>query len=155
MVVDQVVALLDDLPGNGPRDSFRLGSIGLSRIEPVHVLAVHGIEVRNFLQEGCDVQERHDDQRSGQARGIGRLRQLLQGDDRRVLGPVRAGDERQHGSRFGAVDDNDGDVGRRIYTGRHPYITGGSLARTRSRSTHGNVRRPSGSAESQHQHNAL
>jgi hypothetical protein len=69
----------------------------LPRVEAVHALAVDRVDVRDLLLEGRRVQERHEDHGARDVGGIEVLDELLDGDDRGVLGAVRAGDESEDG----------------------------------------------------------
>jgi hypothetical protein len=92
------------------------------------MLVVDGIDMRHLLQERRDVDQRQDDHSARELRWIDGGSQLFQGDDRRILRAVGAGDKSQDRARLGAVDYDDGDIRSRINAGRNLQIPGGSLA---------------------------
>jgi hypothetical protein len=104
-----------------------------ARIEAVHVLAIHRIQVRNLLRERWHVDQRYDDQRSRKLRRIGSLSQFLEREDGRVLGAVRSGHEGEHWPCFGAVDHDHRDARGRIHASRDDDIAGGLLPAARGR----------------------
>ena len=75
----------------------------IAGIEPVHALVVGRVDVRHELLERRHVDDRHEDQRAGELGRLDRVDQLLDRDDRRVFGAVRAGDDREAPARLGAV----------------------------------------------------
>jgi hypothetical protein len=117
--VDEVVAALHDLPRHREQRALGLRSVGAPRVETVHALAVHRIDVRDLLLERRDVHERDEDDGPRERRRIERRDQFLHRRDRRVLGAVRAGDERQHGPGPRAADHRDGDLRPRVRPGRN------------------------------------
>ncbi len=70
MVVDQVVAAIDDLFGDEVGGAIGLRAIGFAGIEAVHALVVHRIDVRDFLFEGSNVDQRNEDDRAGDCGGV-------------------------------------------------------------------------------------
>ena len=72
--VDEVIAPLDDLRGDGVRGPLGLRAIRTPGIHAIHVLAVHRVEVRHDLRERRHVEQRHDDERAGERRRVHRGR---------------------------------------------------------------------------------
>ena len=88
--VDQVIAFLYNLFRDHVRRALGLRPAHGARIEPIHALVVDGIDMRHEALERRDVDERHEDQRAGELRGIDRVDQLPDRDDRGVFGTMRA-----------------------------------------------------------------
>ena len=126
--VDQVVAALDDLLRHRVERPLRLRPIRLAGVEAVHALAVDGIDVGDLLLERRRVEERNQDDRAGDLRRVELFDQLLDRDDRGVLGAVRAGDQREHRTGLRPVDDGDRDVEPRVGAGGDREDSGRLLA---------------------------
>ena len=92
VVVDQVVAAVDDLFGDEVGGAFSLGAVGFAGVEAIHALVVDGVYVRNFLQERRDVDERKQDDGAGELSGIDGRDQFFHRDDGGVFRAVGAGD---------------------------------------------------------------
>ena len=58
VVVDEVVAAVDDFLGDEEGGAVGLRAVGFAGIEAVHAFVVDGIDVRDFQLEGRDVDER-------------------------------------------------------------------------------------------------
>src|SRR5467141_495865 len=128
MVVDEVIAAVDDFPGDEERSSLGLRAVGFAGIEAVHALVVDGIDVGNFLLEGLDIDEWDENDGAGDLLGVESGDELFNGNDGGVFGAVGAGDECEDFAGLGAVYDNDGDVCRCVDACRDIEIAGGFLA---------------------------
>ena len=64
--IDDDVGALDDLIGNEGERALRLCAVRVARILRVHPLLVDRIEMHGHLLEGSDVEQRRDDDRSGE-----------------------------------------------------------------------------------------
>jgi len=111
MVVDEVVAAVDDFLGDEVGGALGLRAIGFAGVKPVHAFVVDGIDVGDFLFEGLNVDERNEDDGARDLRGVESGDEFFDGDDGDVFGAVSAGDEREDFAGFGAVYDDDGDAG--------------------------------------------
>ena len=69
------------------------------------------------LRERRYVEQRRDDHRAGDHRGIEPADQSLQRHDRGVLGAVTSRDQREHWAGLGSVDHRDREIRRRIGCG--------------------------------------
>ncbi len=92
VVVDEVVAAVDDLFGDEERGALGLRAVGFAGVEAVHAFVVGGIDVGDFLLEGGDVDERNEDDDAGKLRGVEGGDEFFDGDDGGVFGAVGAGD---------------------------------------------------------------
>ena len=128
VVVDEVVATVDDLFGDEEGGALGLRAVGFARIESVHAFAVDGIDVRDFLLEGGDVDEGDENNDAGDLGGVESVDEFFDCDDGSVFGAVGTGDEGDGFAGLGAVDDNDGDVGGGVNAGGDFEIAGGFLA---------------------------
>src|SRR6266850_1248852 len=128
MVVDEIVATVDDLFGDEEGGALGLRAVGFAGVEAVHAFVVDGIDVGDFLFEGRDVDERNEDDDAGELRGVENVDEFFDGDDGGVFGAMRSGDEGENSSRLCAVDDDDGDAGGGIDAGRDFEVAGGFLA---------------------------
>src|SRR5713226_9509050 len=128
VVVDEVVAAVDDFLGDEVRGALGLGAVGFAGIKAVHAFVVDGIDVGNFLFERLDVDERDEDYGAGNLGGVENGDEFFDGDDGDVFGAVSAGDEREDFAGLGAVDDDDRDAGSGVDTGRNCESAGGFFA---------------------------
>src|SRR2546427_419959 len=128
VVVDKVVAAVDDLFGDQEGGALGLRAVGFAGVEAVHAFVVGGIDVGDFLLEGGDVDERNENDDAGDLRGVEGVDEFFDGDDGSVLGAVGAGDERENFAGLCAVDDDDGDVGGGVDAGGDFEVAGGFLA---------------------------
>src|SRR6266851_1860643 len=130
VVVDEVVAAVDDFPGDEVGGTLGLRAVGFAGVETVHAFVVDGIDVRDFLLEGLDVDERDEDDCAGDLGGVESDDELFDGDYGDVFGAVGAGDEGEDFAGLGAVDYDDGDAGGgvdacRNFEGASGFLAGG------------------------------
>src|SRR5258708_2082728 len=119
VVVDEIVAAVDDFLGDEVGGAFGLCAVGFAGVEAVHAFVVHRIDVRDFLLEGLNVDERNEDDGAGDLRGVESGDEFFDGDDGNIFSAVSAGDEREDSSGLRAVDDDDGDAGGGVDGGRN------------------------------------
>jgi len=58
VVIDKIITSVDDLFGDKEGRTFSLGPIGLPGVEAIHALVIDGVNVRDLLFEGLNVDER-------------------------------------------------------------------------------------------------
>src|SRR5476649_2779247 len=126
--IDQVVALLDDFSGDHERRAIALRAVRVAGIAAVHALVVRRVHVRRELLERRHVDHRHEDQRARQVRRVHGVNQRFDGENRRVLGAVRARDDGEDRPGPGAVEDGDRNIVASVRAGRHPHDAVGLLA---------------------------
>ena len=81
------------------------------------LLLSSGIHVRDFLLEGQDIYERHEDYRAGDLGGIDFVDEALNGNDGGVFGAVGAGNYGENRAGLGATDDHYGDARAGVHSG--------------------------------------
>src|SRR6201982_529063 len=81
VVVEKIIASIDDLFGDKQGRTFSLRPIGLARVEAVHALVIDGVNMGDLLFEGLDVDERHKDNSAGDLRGIKQADKFFNRDD--------------------------------------------------------------------------
>src|SRR5882672_3484151 len=128
MVVNEVIAAVDDFLGDEERSALGLRAVGFAGIEAVHALVVDGIDVGNFLLEGLDIDEWDENDGAGDLLGVESGDELFNGNDGGVFGAVGAGDKCEDFAGLGAVYHDDGDVCRGVDTCGDFEIAGGFLA---------------------------
>src|SRR5882672_9439609 len=128
VVVDEIVAAVDDLFGDEEGGALGLRAVGFARVEAVHAFVVDGIDVRDLLFEGRDVDQWDEDDDAGDLRGVESVDEFFDGDDGGVFGAMRSGDEGENFSGLCAVDNDDGDAGGGVNAGRDFKVAGGFLA---------------------------
>src|SRR5437660_10242774 len=111
MVVDEVVAAVDDFLGDEVGGALGLRAVGFAGVKTVHAFIVDGIDVGDFLFEGLNVDERNEDDGARDLRGVESGDEFFDGDDGDVFGAVRGGDEREYFGGLGADKADDGDAG--------------------------------------------
>ena len=79
--VDDDVGWRDDLLRDGRERALRLRSVRIARLARVHPLAIDRIHVGRHRLEGRDVEQRRNDDGSGELRGVDARDQLLKRDD--------------------------------------------------------------------------
>ncbi len=127
VVVDEVVAAVDDFPGDEERGALGLRAIGFAGVETVHAFVVDGIDVRDFLLEGLDIDERDENDGASHLRGVEIGDEFLDGDDGDVFGAVGTGDECENFAGLCPVYDDDGDAGGGVDTSGNFQDAGGFL----------------------------
>ncbi len=65
MEIDQIVGFIDHFPGDQERSALGLRAVLFSGVEAVHAFVIDGIDVRDFLFEGSDIDERKNDHGAG------------------------------------------------------------------------------------------
>src|SRR5216684_2820822 len=128
VVVDEVVAAVDDFLADEVRGALGLRAVEFAGVEAVHAFVVDGIDVGEFLLEGLDVDERDENDGAGELGGVEGGDELFDGDDGDVFGTVSAGDEREDFAGLGAVHDDDGDAGGSVNAGGDFEGAGGFFA---------------------------
>src|SRR6185436_4712961 len=114
-----MIALFDDFFRHEIRGALSLCAIDLARIETIHALLVHRIYVRHFLLEGLNVDKRNDDDCAGNLGWVQHPDQLFKRNDRSVFRTVRTGDEGQHRTWPGAINDSDRNAQTSVDSRRH------------------------------------
>src|SRR6476660_1829621 len=128
MIVDQEVAAIDDFFRDQERGALGLSAVGFAGIEAVHAFVVDGIDVRDFLEEGRNVDEREQNDGAGELGGINGGNQFFESDDGGVLGAMGAGDQGEHGAGICAVENDDGDASGGVSAGGNVEVAVGALA---------------------------
>jgi hypothetical protein len=59
VVVDKIITSIDNLSVDKKGRTFSLRPIGFPRVEAVHALVIDGVDMRDFLFEGLNVDEGH------------------------------------------------------------------------------------------------
>src|SRR5215469_9070694 len=116
VVVDKIIASVDDLCGDNKGCAFGLRSIGFPGVKAVHALVIDGVNVRYLLFEGGNVDERNQDDGAGDLRGIKQVDEFFNRDDGCVFGTVSARDQSQDRTMPFAVDDYNGNIGSSVDT---------------------------------------
>src|SRR5207249_6879019 len=127
VVVDEVVAAVDDFPGDEEGGALGLRAVGFAGVETVHAFVVDGIDVRDFLLEGLDIDERDENDGASDLRGVEIGDEFFDGDDGDVFGAVGTGDECENFAGLGPVYDDDGDAGGIVDTSGNFEGAGGFL----------------------------
>src|SRR6266481_7500033 len=128
VVVDEIVAAVDNFFGDEVGGALGLRAVSFAGIKTVHAFVVDGIDVRDFLLEGLNVDERNEDDDAGDLRGVETNDEVFDGDDGDVFGAVGAGDEREDFAGFGAIHDDDGDAGGSVNASGDFESAGGFFA---------------------------
>ena len=155
MQIDDVIGFVDHLRGHGGGNAFGLRSIGLAGVHAVQAFAIDGVDVRDLLREGSDVQERQDDERAGHCSRVGGLAQLFKRKDGGIFGAVRAGDKSERGAWLRAVDYDDRDIGGGVSARGNPDDARDALAGARGGSADGEVGGADGEGKSEEQRGAV
>jgi hypothetical protein len=114
MEVDKVIAAVDNFLGDEEGGTLGLRAIFLARIKAVHAFLVDRVDVRNFLLERGEIDERKDDDGTGELGWIEIKDERFEGDDGSIFGAMRTGDESQNRAGLDSVDDDDRDICGRI-----------------------------------------
>jgi len=70
VVVDKIITSIDNLFGDNKGRTFSLRPIVFPRVKAVHALVIDGVNMRDFLFEGLNVDEGYKDNGAGDLRGI-------------------------------------------------------------------------------------
>ncbi len=105
MQIEYVAGALDDFSSDLKSDPLRYGALGFAGISPIEILAVHRAVINRPAQKRRHVRRVHCDHSAGDLLRIELRQQALQGDDRRILVAVIAGNQRQHRPRLRAMHD--------------------------------------------------
>ncbi len=128
VVVDEVVAAVDDFLGDEVGGTVGLRAVRFAGVEAVHAFVVHRIDVGDFLLERLNVDERDENDGAGNLRGVESGDEFFDGDDGDVFGAMSAGDEREDFARLDAVHDDDGDAGGGVKASGNFESAGGFFA---------------------------
>ena len=115
-------------------------AVQAARIEAIHALPVHRVDVGNLLLEGRHVHERNENHRARDRGRVDLLNQPLDRDDRGVFGPVRARHDGEHRTRLRAMHDGHGNRQRRVDAGGYLNGPEGLLAARGGRGADGERR---------------
>ena len=126
--VREIVSALDNFVGDRIGDPLRHGAVGLPGIDAIQVFPVHRAVVDRAAEERRHIRDMDDEHGAAQGCGIERGAYPLEGDDRRDLGAVRAGDERERWPGLGTTDDRYRNARGGVDTGRHLDESGHALA---------------------------
>src|SRR5208283_73843 len=129
VIVNQVIATIDDLFGDEEGSAIGLRSIGFAGIEAVHALVINRIDVRDFLFEGSDVDERNQDDRAGNCGGIEIGDQPFDSNDGNVFRAVGAADQSKYRTGLCAIHHDYGNVCCGIHDGGNFEVACSFLAR--------------------------
>src|SRR6266478_5531275 len=135
--VDKVIAAINDLLGDEIRGALGLRAVFFPGIKAIHAFVVDGIDVRNLLFEGRDVDKREKDNRSGHLRGIEGGDEVLKRDDGGVFGAVRAGHQGEESAGLHAAHDHHRNLRARVHARRNIDEAGGFLAAVGYGGAHG------------------
>src|SRR5216684_21359 len=122
VVVDQVVAAVDDLLGDEEGGALGLRAVGFAGVEAVHAFVVGRIDVGNFLLEGGDVDERNEDDDAGELPGVEGGNEFFDGD---VGGGVDTGGDFKVAGGFLAGSGSGGADAEGLSTGHRPQRSRG------------------------------
>ena len=93
LVVDKIITSIDDLFRDKEGRTFSLRPIGFPRVEAVHALVIDGVNMRDLLFEGLNVDEGDKNDGAGDLRGIKLVDEFFNRDDGGVFSTVGTRDK--------------------------------------------------------------
>ena len=130
MIVNQIVAAVDNLIRDKEGGALRLCAFDSARVEAVHAFVVDGIDMGHLLLERDNVDQGGENDRARDCSRIELADQPFDGDDGDIFRAVGAGHKSEDGAAFATVDDDNGDACSSVDASGDFKVARGFLTRT-------------------------